>query len=157
MKNEIGAFAIALVLFSSCKKSAIDNIPATGNAIVVASSAVPAAARNSFSSNFNGATEVEWQHNSSHDFSVQFNLTGQRHEAHFDDNGTQSSHSLICLDAPVPAAVLDAFRQRFPTDNVYEWKLGSDGNWKAHFMRGAVKYEATYTLSGTLLKFEQAG
>jgi hypothetical protein len=35
------------------------------------------------------------------------------------------------------------FQQRFPTDNVYEWKLTNAGEWKAHFMRGTIKYEAT--------------
>jgi hypothetical protein len=52
--------------------------------------------------------------------------------------------------------VLDAFRQRFTADYVYEWKLRNDGTWKAHFMRGTIKYEATYSATGTLIKFELA-
>ncbi|MBL0152691.1 MAG: hypothetical protein IPP93_04085 [Chitinophagaceae bacterium] len=158
MKSRITAFIAAVVIFSSCSKSDVTpNNPATGTANVVAASSVPAAARTALSTNFSGATEVEWQRHSSSDFSAQFNLSSQRHEAHFDDHGGHSSHSVICLDAPVPSTVLDAFRTRFATDNVYEWKLGGDGNWKAHFMRGTVKYEATFSPSGTLVKFEQAG
>lgn len=158
MKSKITAFIAAVVIFSSCSKSDVTpNTNTTTTANVVPASSVPSAARSTFSSNFSGATEIEWQHNSSHDFSVQFNLSAQRHEAHFDDNGSQSSHSLVCLEAPVPSVVLDAFRVRFPTDNAYEWKLANDGTWKAHFMRGAVKYEATYSATGTLIKFEQAG
>lgn len=37
---------------------------------------------------------------------------------------------------------------------VYEWNLRNDGSWKAHIMRGTVKYEATFSATGALLKFE---
>lgn len=157
MKNMILASALGLLLFTSCSKSAIDdNGGSGGNAEVVATSAVPQAARTALTTNFPGASEIEWQRNSSSSFTSQFNHSSQRHSAGFDDSGHQSSHSIICLEAPVPQVVLDAFRARFPTDNVYEWKLRNDGTWKAHFMRGAIKYEATYSASGTLIKFEQA-
>jgi hypothetical protein len=109
----------------------------------------------SFNSSFSGATEVEWQRHSS-SFEAQFNHSSQRHSAGFDDSGHQSSHSILCLDGPVPPAVLTAFRQNFPTDNVYEWKLRNDGTWRAHFMRGSVKWEATFSASGTLIKVEKA-
>jgi hypothetical protein len=39
---------------------------------------------------------------------------------------------------------------------VYEWKLTNAGEWKAHFMRGSVKYEATFSAAGVLIKFDQA-
>ncbi|MEQ1678843.1 MAG: hypothetical protein ABL876_19255 [Chitinophagaceae bacterium] len=157
MKNKILASAISVMLLASCSKSAIDdNSSGTGSATVVAAAAVPQAARTALATNFPGATETEWQRNSSSSFTSQFNHNSQRHSAGFDDNGHQSSHSIICLDAPVPQVVLDAFRQRFPTDNVYEWKLRNDGTWKAHFLREGIKYEATYSATGTLIKFERA-
>jgi len=141
---------------ASCSKSGSDNSSGSGNAVIVPASSVPSAVITSFNNSFRGATEVEWQHNSSSTFTSQFNLNGQRHDAGFDDSGHQSSHSVICLDAPVPQVVLDAFRSNFPTDNVYEWNLRSDGTWKAHIMRGTVKYEATFSAAGALLKFERS-
>jgi hypothetical protein len=154
MKFKILFVAICAMSFLACTKSGVD--PNTGNANVVAASAVPAATIATFNANFSGATEVEWQRHSSSSFSVQFNTGGQRHDAGFDDNGHQSNHSVISLDAAVPQVVLNAFRTRFPTDNVYEWNLRTDGTWKAHFMRGTVKYEATYSADGVFIKFEQA-
>jgi hypothetical protein len=157
MKNSIIALLISGFTLMACSKSSVDDNSNSNNsrtATVIPFSNVPEAVRNSFNSSYNGATEIEWLRGSSK-FICQFNLSGQRHDARFDDNGHHSSHSVISLNA-VPAAVLDAFRQRFPSDNVYEWKLRNDGTWKAHFMRGSVKYEATYSADGTLLKFEQS-
>lgn len=157
MKNKIIIAALAIISLTACTKSAInDNSNPAGTTNVVPAASVPAAVINSFNNSFRGATEVEWQHNNSSSFTSQFNLGNQRHDAGFDDNGHQSSHSIICLDAAVPQVVLDAFRQRFAGDNVYEWKLTNAGEWKAHFMRGAIKFEATFSATGTLIKFEQA-
>jgi hypothetical protein len=156
MKNIIILVAFGIFSLTACTKSAVDNNSSSaGTANVVAASSVPSAVITSFNSSFSGATQVEWQRNSSSSFTSQFNLANQRHDASFDDNGHQSSHSIICLDAPVPQAVLDAFRQRYATDNVYEWKLTSTGEWKAHFMRGTIKYEATFSATGIFIKFEQ--
>ena len=157
MKNKILLAALSLLSLAACTKSGIDSNSPGGGANVVAASTIPSATRTAFDNSFSGATGVEWQRNSSSSFTVQFNLSNQRHDARFDDNGHQSSHSVICLDAAVPQVVLDAFRQQFSTDNVYEWKLRNDGTWKAHFMRGSIKYEATFSAAGTLIKFEQAG
>jgi hypothetical protein len=155
MKSILLVLSTTAFILTACSKSGtVDNV--SGNANIVPASSVPAATTTSFAAEFSGATGVEWQRNSSSSFSVQFNHSSQRHHAGYDDNGHRSSHSIICTDGPVPQIVLDAFRQRFPTDNVYEWKLRNDGTWNAHFMRGAIKYEATYTATGTLLKFEQA-
>ncbi|MBL7730285.1 MAG: hypothetical protein JNM88_03840 [Chitinophagaceae bacterium] len=156
MKNMFLAATLGLVLFTSCSKNAIDDNGGGGSSQVVAASAVPQAARTALATNFPGASEIEWQRSSSSSFTSQFNQNSQRHSAGFDDSGHQSSHSIICLDAAVPAVVLEAFRARFPTDVVYEWKLRNDGTWKAHLMRGAVKYEATFTAGGVLVKFEAA-
>jgi major membrane immunogen (membrane-anchored lipoprotein) len=155
MKNAIVLSFFTVLLLTACSKSSVDD-SGTGSATIVAAGSVPQAARTALATNFSGATEIEWQRHSSSSFEAQFNHTSQRHSARFDDNGRQSSHSIQCIDGPVPQVVLDAFRQRFTADNVYEWKLRNDGTWKAHFMRGAIKYEATYTATGTLLKFEQA-
>jgi len=157
MKNKIILAILGILSFTACTKSGlIDNSNPSGTANVVPASSIPAAVINSFNSSFSGATEVEWQQHSS-SFTGQFNLGNQRHDAGFDDNGHQSSHSIICLNAAVPQVVLDAFRQRFSTDNVYEWKLTNAGEWKAHFMRGTTKYEATFSATGAFIKFEQAG
>lgn len=156
MKNRIILAVLSIFSLAACSKSGVDNNSnATGTANVIPASSVPSAVISSFNTSFPGATETEWQRHSN-SFEVQFNHNSQRHDASFDDSGHQSSHSIICLDAPVPQAVLDAFRQNFPTDNVYEWKLTNAGEWKAHFMRGSVKWEATFSASGTLLKVEKA-
>ena len=156
MKNNIFALALGAVLLSSCSKSALDNGGTGGSTVqIVAASTVPQSARTALATNFPGASEIEWQRNSSSSFTSQFNQNNQRHSAGFDDNGHQSSHSIICLDAPVPQVVLDAFRQRYPSDNVYEWNL-NNGNWKAHIMRAGVKYEATFGADGSFIKFEQS-
>lgn len=148
--------ALLITSLAACSKSAIDNNTSTaGNANVIPASSVPAAVTTSFNNSFRNASEIEWQRHSS-SFEVQFNEDSQRHDATFDDSGHQSSHSIICLSAPVPQVVLDAFRQNFATDNVYEWKLTNNGEWKAHFMRGSVKFEATFSASGALIKFEQS-
>ena len=159
MKNAIVLGFITAALFTSCSKTGITQNGAgtgTGTSTVVSSTAVPSATTTSFTNEFSGATSVEWQRNSSNSFTVQFNFSSQRHSAGYDDNGHRSSHSVICTDGPVPQVVLDAFRSRYPADNVYEWKLRNDGTWKAHIMRGTVKYEATFSASGTLIKFERS-
>ncbi len=156
MKITILLAALGLFSLTACTKSALDN-NGGGSANVVDASAVPTATRTAFATEFSGATGVEWQRNSSSSFTVQFNQSSERHSAGYDDSGHRSSHSIICLDGPVPQVVLDAFRLRFPTDNVYEWKLMSDGNWKPHFMRGSLKYEAIFSAAGVFIKFEQAG
>lgn len=154
MIKSILSFACAAVLLISCSKNA-DNSTLADTATIVSPSSVPQEVISSFSSSFSGSTEVEWRHHSNDDFSSQFNQSGQRHEARFDDKGHSSSHKVISL-AAVPKAILDAFAAQFPSDVVYEWKLRNDGTWKAHYMRGAVKWEATFSATGTLLKNEKS-
>jgi hypothetical protein len=55
-----------------------------------------------------------------------------------------------------PAAVLTAFTAQFGTVPVQEWKLRSDGNWRAHFINNGRAWEATYTPAGILVKSEPA-
>lgn len=157
MKNTITLALLAAVTLTACSKSATeDNGGGSGNTTVVSASSVPVTTTTAFNRDFSGASEVEWQRNSSSNFTVQFNHSSQRHSAGYDDSGHRSSHSIICSSGPVPQAVLDAFRQLYPTDSVYEWKLRNDGTWRAHIMRGAVKYEATFSATGTLIKFERS-
>jgi len=156
MKISVLFAALAFVSFSACTKSSIDDINKSGTVNIVSAAAVPAATTTAFSNDFSGATAMEWQKNSSSSFTVQFNHSSQRHSAGYDDNGHRSSHSVICTDGPVPQAVLDVFRQNFPGDNMYEWKLRNDGTWRAHIMRGSTKYEATFSATGSLLKFERS-
>jgi hypothetical protein len=153
MKSIILGFSLAMLGSLACNKSGSDD---GGNVTVIPASSVPAITVSAFNAEYSGATGVEWQRNNSSSYAVQFNYSNQRHHAGYDDSGHRSSHSIICIDGIVPEVVLAAFRQRFPTDNVYEWKLRNDGTWKAHFMRGSVKYEATYTAAGALVKFEKA-
>lgn len=155
MKNSIIVGIASILLLTSCRKSSIeDNNNGTAN--VISASSVPQAVLASFNAEFSGATAVEWQRNSSSTITSQFNHSSQRHEAQYDDSGHRSSHSILCIDGPVPEVVLNAFRARFPTDNVYEWKLRNDGTWRAHMLRNGVKFEATYSAAGALIKFEQS-
>lgn len=79
------------------------------------------------------------------------------------DNSTSSSSSSATArsgrddrNAIPPQAVLNAFVARFGNVPVQEWKLRSDGTWRAHFIRNGVAWEATFTASGTLVKSEPA-
>jgi hypothetical protein len=162
MKNKLFLLATCAILATSCKKSTDAILPQDTVLVTpITQSAVPTAVINSFASRFPAATQVEWfsvssSNSSSREFEVEFNHSNQRHEARFDDNGTEKHHSITCLDAPVPQVILTAFRNTHPSDTVYEWNLRNDGTWKAHFMRGTVKWEATYSAAGVLIKEEQA-
>jgi hypothetical protein len=162
MKNKLFLFVTCFVFAVSCKKSDDAALQTASQSVVapITQSAVPAPVVNAFSSNFPSATQVEWftisssSSSSSREFEVEFNHFSQRHGARYDDNGNQKRHSITCTDGPVPTIVLNAFRSTHPNDIVYEWKLRNDGTWKAHFMRGTVKWEATYTAAGVLVKEE---
>lgn len=157
MKNTYVPALIAAFIFVSCSKNGVEpNDGGTGNSTVVSPAAVPTVTTTSFSNEFVGATSVEWRIGGSNRFTVQFNFSNQRHSAGYDNHGRRFSHSVICTEGPVPQAVLDAFRSLYPSDIVYEWKRRSDGTWKAHIMRGSVKYEATFSATGTLIKFERS-
>ncbi len=161
MKNKLFLLATCAILATSCKKATDGLLPTQDQSVTaISQSSVPAAVVSRFNSSFAGATQVEWfstsssSSPSSREFEVEFNHSSQRHDARYDDNGNQRSHSISCLDGPVPQVVLTAFRSTHANDNVYEWKLRNDGTWKAHYMRGTVKWEATYTLAGVLIKEE---
>ena len=152
MNNKILLVFISFLSMAACKKNAatVD----TGSVNVIPASSVPVAVINSFNANFSSSTGIEWQHNSDDSFICQFNMDDQRHEAHFDDSGHQSRHLVICIDAAVPDLVLQAFRDGFPSDQIFEWNLTNEGTWKAHFMRGLIKWEVTFNNAGTVIKSE---
>lgn len=54
----------------------------------------------------------------------------------------------------VPPAVIAAFAARYPDARSVQWKVLNNGNYKAEFFRGAVKWQATFTSSGVLVKEE---
>ncbi len=61
----------------------------------------------------------------------------------------------VVVAAP-PAAVAKSFISIFGNLPVQQWKLRSDGNWRAHFLRNGIAWEATFTSAGTLVKSEPA-
>lgn len=60
------------------------------------------------------------------------------------------------VKAAPPAAVLAAFTANFGNTPVRQWKLRSNGNWRAHFTWNGVAWEATFTPAGVLVKSERA-
>ena len=152
MKIKLLIAAFSLLLFTACKKADTSVAANSAQITVIPQSLVPPAIVSSFTASFSGATEVEW-HKSSTGIGVEFNQQSQRHTAEFEDDGHQKSHSISGLSA-VPQAVLDAFRARNPNDNVYEWALRNDGTWKAHFNRGTVKWETTFSSNGAFITEE---
>ncbi len=161
MKIKLLALSAIIFLAASCKKSTDAVLPQDDTLVAVTQASVPAAVVNTFSARFVGATQVEWfsvvsSSSQRMEFEVEFNHSSQRHGARFEDNGTEKHHSITCTTGIVPTAVLTAFRATHPNNIVYEWKLRNDGTWKAHYIRGIVKWEATYTAAGVLVKEESA-
>lgn len=76
------------------------------------------------------------------------------HSAVDDHNSNRGGGDNISA-ASVPAAVMTAFKTRFPDATRAEWKKLSDGNFKVQFFRGTVKWEATFTPAGRLVKLER--
>lgn len=55
-----------------------------------------------------------------------------------------------------PLVVLNSFRALFGNVMVRQWKLRSNGQWRAHFTRNGIAWEATFTNAGVLVKSEPA-
>ncbi|MBL0357787.1 MAG: hypothetical protein IPP72_13280 [Chitinophagaceae bacterium] len=73
------------------------------------------------------------------------------------DNSSSGSSSSTGVEDRVgtpPAVVAAAFVTNFGNVPVRQWKLRSDGTWRAHFTRNGVAWEATYTAAGVLIKSE---
>ena len=77
-------------------------------------------------------------------------ITQQKHGEGPDDNPHGGGNNTVS----VPAVVLSAFHSRYPDAKNIEWKKLSDGNFRAEFLRGTVKWEATFTPGGILVKEE---
>jgi hypothetical protein len=58
--------------------------------------------------------------------------------------------------ATPPPVVLSAFRVMFGNVPVQQWKQRSNNQWRAHFIRNGVAWEATFTSTGVLVKSERA-
>jgi hypothetical protein len=58
--------------------------------------------------------------------------------------------------ASVPSSVMNAYKSRYPNATRAEWKKLSNGNYKVEFYRNGVKWEATFSPSGSLLKLERS-
>jgi uncharacterized lipoprotein NlpE involved in copper resistance len=56
----------------------------------------------------------------------------------------------------VPKAVSKSLVDKFGNVSVTEWKLRSDGTWRAHFTFNGIAWEATFASDGTLVKSEPA-
>lgn len=69
---------------------------------------------------------------------------------------TTATNSTInySVNAAPPAAVLNSFKLIFGNAPVKEWKLRSDGSWRAHFTFRGRAWEATFSVNGTLIKSE---
>ena len=59
------------------------------------------------------------------------------------------------MKAAPPAAVLNSFISLFGNVPVRQWKLRSNGDWRAHFMNNGIAWEATFRPDGTLVKSER--
>jgi len=66
-----------------------------------------------------------------------------------------STKSIESIKATPPAAVMNSFVSIFGNVPVRQWKLRSDGNWRAHFLRNGIAWEATFTAAGVLVKSER--
>lgn len=153
MKHQILSALAAIVLFASCSKTASDTTMSSD--VIVPGSSVPSSVVSGFTADNSKASELEWRKGTDDKFKVHFNADDKRVESKLDDNG-RTTASRVVSDKAVPKAVLDAFAANFPGETVYEWKLRSDGTWRAHFNRSGVKWEATFSASGTLLKAEKS-
>ncbi len=58
--------------------------------------------------------------------------------------------------ASAPQAIQKSLTTNFGNVSVREWKLNSDGSWKAHFTFNGIAWEATFSADGTLIKSEHA-
>ncbi len=55
-----------------------------------------------------------------------------------------------------PPVVVNSFRAIFGNVPVRQWKLRSNNQWRAHFTRNGIAWEATFTSTGALVKSEPA-
>lgn len=75
-----------------------------------------------------------------------------RNNSQFEDNPNGGGGNNT---TSVPLAVLSAFNARYPDATRVEWKKLTDGNFKAEFFRGSVRWQAIFTAAGNLVKEER--
>lgn len=57
-------------------------------------------------------------------------------------------------NTPVPEAVENAFKAKFPNAEDVEWELENDNLWEVEFEMNDIEYEATFSADGTWLETE---
>lgn len=55
---------------------------------------------------------------------------------------------------PVPEAVENAFKAKFPNAEDVEWERENDNQWEVEFELNDIEYEATFSADGTWLETE---
>lgn len=68
--------------------------------------------------------------------------------------GNNASMNVLKRDVP-PPVVVASFTAIFGNVPVRQWKLRSNGQWRAHFLRNGIPWEATFTSTGVLVKSER--
>lgn len=89
-------------------------------------------------------------------FAAMFIMTAQASNAAANPVINQAAKSPVSVLATPPAAVTSAFRAMFGNVPVRQWKLRSNAQWRAHFTRNGIAWEATFTSAGVLVKSEPA-
>jgi hypothetical protein len=70
------------------------------------------------------------------------------------NTGNETPMAIVKRDVP-PPVVVASFNAIFGNVPVRQWKLRSNGQWRAHFLRNGIPWEATFTSTGILVKSER--
>jgi hypothetical protein len=128
MKKLFSLLVAAAIVSTSCTKDILNpNIPGNGTETI----------------HHGGGTEDNHNGGGNDD-----NNNGGGNDDNNNNNGGDDNVS------SVPDAVLSVFNARYTDAANIEWKLLSNGNYKAEFFRGSVKWQTTFTPSGTIVKEE---
>jgi hypothetical protein len=86
-----------------------------------------------------------------------FNIPGTDDHGGNSGSGNSSSGGGTNISASsLPAAVKASFNSQFPSATNIEWKKLNNGNYKAQFYNGGIRWEVSYTSAGTQVKLERA-
>ncbi|WPU91561.1 hypothetical protein SNE25_19790 [Mucilaginibacter sabulilitoris] len=142
MKKSTLILAIAALAFASCRKTdGVAPVSSTPDVNTVASK--------------HGGADDNINHDANDDNLPKHSGAddGVKHDAN-DDNLPKHSGK-DDRNITVPTKVTAAFNKLYPGSVIREWKLTSDGLYKAHFTRKGVAYEASFKANGTLVKIER--
>ncbi|RYZ94982.1 MAG: hypothetical protein EOP47_26725 [Sphingobacteriaceae bacterium] len=146
MKKSILTFAMAAVLLASCKKADDVTPAATTESATLAVNSNAKHSGTDDAAKKTGADDNQPKHSGTDDAAKKGGT---------DDN--QPKHSGNDEKAiSVPAKVTAAFNQKFAGAKVREWKLASNGLYKAHFSGRGANWEASFKADGTFVKVERA-